>query len=202
MSCSCSLGENVLWVQGNGDLAYIPLLLLRQIKGSMKNIRVLVHAGPGDEKWLCEEHHEPNCRTSLVQNQKTSEGHCPSTLPDEFPWHHLQFHQPFLHSLPSILPRKLSPKLNFYPSLFLGIVLTQMLLYKRTLRLVNLRHLSGVRVQMNRWDWVLIWSPGWPQTQWSSCPRLPARTVAVLLHACWRVMYKCKDFIHWRWIIR
>lgn len=53
-------------MQGNGALAHIPLPLLRQIKGSVKIIGVLVHAGPGDEKWLSEEQHEPNCITSFV----------------------------------------------------------------------------------------------------------------------------------------
>lgn len=194
MSCSCSLGEDVLWVQGNGDLASIPLPLLRQMKGSMKNIRVLVHTGPGDEKRLCGKHHEPNCRTSFVQKQKTSEAHRPSpslTLPDAFPWHHPQFHQSFLHALLSNLTKEaflhalpsILTKLNCYQSLFVEVVLTQMLLYKRTLHLIDLRHLSGVRVQMNRWDWASISRPGWPQTRQSSRPSLPGRTAVVLLHA-------------------
>lgn len=99
-----------------------PLPLLRQMKGSVTNIRVLVHTGPGDEKRLCEEHHEPNCRTSFVRKQKTSEAHRPSpslTLPDAFPWHHPQIHQSFLHVLLSILPRKpfFTHCLQSYPNL-------------------------------------------------------------------------------------
>lgn len=137
---------------------------------------------------------EPNCRTSFVRKQKTSEAHRPSpslTLPDAFPWHHPQFHQSFLHALLSNLTKEaflhalpsILPKLNCYQSLFVEVVLTQMLLYKRTLHLIDLRHLSGVRVQMNRWDWASISRPGWPQTRQSSCPSLPGRTAVVLLHA-------------------
>lgn len=114
-----------------------------------------------------EEHHEPNCRAGCGQKQKTREAHCPSpslTLPGAFPWHYPQPHQPFPPALFSVLSRKPSPKLNIYPSLFLEMVLTQMLLHKRTLESDKFEAPLRVRVHRNLRDWVLIWSPGWPHT--------------------------------------